>query len=541
MCWLRCLSSYQSIAAFSGRLRRVPNRIQKRRITNAGMDAFLNFERRLRNEKEKTNDKEIDSKVVPTSTDLTPPEKPSEDECCGRDCPNCVFLVYQEKLFEYENSIRKLRNPKSMVENRLQPATKCQIAYLDSNQLTAQQQQWIHENQATEFPVVKNQLIAPDHPSQDNWIRSVRHIEFALNECQKQLLTNQCALNFAIYVPNSSQQVDRLLTILKVDGNQLFQATRNASVQKFNPRSFKNTKKRVIPKPFEHVATIREALSWTFDLDSTPSTSFLNGLAAFCTDPKEIERLSQSDATQQLQDHRYGSIVEVMESLSSLSLDFASLYQIAPFNPPRYYTISSSLEFDPNNISITLGYRYRTGLARGRCCSCYLSAMKVMDNVRGAMYQSLFKYPDTNQPIIMVGAGTGIAPFRALLQRLRVEKFKKNHSRPTHLFYGCYGVIDFLYREEIEDAYATGVLSTLHVAYSQASSTPQGSYVQDKLLAQKTLVRDHLLHNKGLLYVCGSRVLGDYVRQTLETILDPQKPNILQELMHRNQVIFETW
>ena len=65
--------------------------------------------------------------------------------------------------------------------------------------------------------------------------------------------------------------------------------------------------------------------------------------------------------------------------------------------------------------------------------------------------------------------------------------------------------------------------------------------MQDKLLAQKTLVRDHLLHNKGLLYVCGSRVLGDYVRQTLETILDPQKPNILQELMHRNQVIFETW
>lgn len=62
--------------------------------------------------------------------------------------------------------------------------------------------------------------------------------------------------------------------------------------------------------------------------------------------------------------------------------------------------------------------------------------------------------------------------------------------------------------------------------------------MQDELLAQKAFIRSQLLHDKGLLYVCGSRVLGQYIRQTLETILDT---NVLDALMHRNQVIFETW
>ena len=136
-------------------------------------------------------------------------------------------------------------------------------------------------------------------------------------------------------------------------------------------------------------------------------------------------------------------------------------------------------------------------------CSNYLAGRRAGDVVHATIRETKagFRLPDdASKPIIMVGPGTGLAPFRGFLQERAARKTKGATLGPAMLFFGCrHPDQDYLYADELKGFAADGIVE-LHVAFSRADA--RKTYVQDLIAAQKDRVWS-LVENGAIIYVCG--------------------------------------
>jgi cytochrome P450/NADPH-cytochrome P450 reductase len=115
--------------------------------------------------------------------------------------------------------------------------------------------------------------------------------------------------------------------------------------------------------------------------------------------------------------------------------------------------------------------------------------------------ESGFQLPDNPEtPLIMIGPGTGVAPFRGFLQARRALKNEGKQLGEAHLYFGCRNGSDYIYREEMEQFEQEGLV-TLHLAFSRLDGQPK-TYVQH-LLQQNSQELIGLMDQGGQLYVCG--------------------------------------
>ncbi len=115
--------------------------------------------------------------------------------------------------------------------------------------------------------------------------------------------------------------------------------------------------------------------------------------------------------------------------------------------------------------------------------------------------ETRFRLPeDPEKPIIMVGPGTGVAPFRGFLQARAALKKEGKELGEAHLYFGCRNDHDFIYRDELE-AYEKDGIVTLHTAFSRKEGVPK-TYVQH-LMAKDAGALISILGRGGHLYVCG--------------------------------------
>jgi sulfite reductase (NADPH) flavoprotein alpha-component len=177
---------------------------------------------------------------------------------------------------------------------------------------------------------------------------------------------------------------------------------------------------------------------------------------------------------------------------------------------PRLYSISSSPKAHPGQVHLTVGaVRYElNGLPRKGVCSTFLAERALAHGTVGVFVHSnkAFRPPsDPAVPMIMVGPGTGIAPFRAFLE----ERAATRATGKNWLFFGDQkAASDFLYRDELKAMQASGVLTRLELAFSR--DQPEKIYVQNKMLD----AADELyawLEAGACFYVCGdaSRMAKD--------------------------------
>jgi len=169
---------------------------------------------------------------------------------------------------------------------------------------------------------------------------------------------------------------------------------------------------------------------------------------------------------------------------------------------PRLYSISSSLEAFPGEVHITVarntflsGNEKRFGLA-----SRYLSQFGPGELLQFYVHPNYcFRLPAPDKNIILIGPGTGIAPFRAFL----AERDATGATGKSWLFFGDqHFVTDFLYQSEIQNWFETGVLTKVSVAFSR--DQPEKKYVQHKMFQQGAEFFEWL-ETGASVYVCGSR------------------------------------
>ena len=184
--------------------------------------------------------------------------------------------------------------------------------------------------------------------------------------------------------------------------------------------------------------------------------------------------------------------------------------------PPRLYSIASSLSAHPEEVHLTVAVvRYEgNGKERKGVCSSYL-AERVGERVPCYLHPNKnFKLPeDPSIPIIMVGPGTGIAPFRAFVEERKVTAA----TGKNWLFFGDRSQkTDYLYENEWESYENDGILNDLDLAWSRDQE--KKVYVQHKMLEKKAQLWSWL-QDGAIFYVCGdaSRMAKD-VDQALRTI-----------------------
>lgn len=184
---------------------------------------------------------------------------------------------------------------------------------------------------------------------------------------------------------------------------------------------------------------------------------------------------------------------------------------------PRLYSISSSPKVYPDQVHLTVStVRYGESLARGGVCSTFMADRAQGADVAIFLQRSAHFRPPKNPdaPLIMVGPGTGIAPFIAFLQERQVTAAQGKNW----LFFGeQHSATDFYYREELESLQKAGVLNKLDTAFSR--DQPEKVYVQHRMLEQGAELWQWLQQGAHFC-VCGdaSRMAKD-VDATLKTII----------------------
>jgi sulfite reductase (NADPH) flavoprotein alpha-component len=264
----------------------------------------------------------------------------------------------------------------------------------------------------------------------------------------------------------------------------------------------------VVPNADKVPMPIREALSKSFVI-TAPDKKLLAAIAEKDSSAAFLKDFADPAFKTQLDEYLWGR--DVLDPL----LEFTA----AKFTPeefaaclrklqPRLYSIASSRKVVGENVHLTVAIvRYTAhGRARGGVASTYL-AERVKDTVpvfyHTAKHFRVPEDPATN--MIMVGPGTGIAPFRAMLQ----ERAASGAGGRNWLFFGEQrSTTDFFYRDEFEKYQADGVLSKFDTAFSRDQDYK--IYVQHRILEQAKELYDWF-ENGAIFYICGdaSRMAKD--------------------------------
>jgi cytochrome P450 / NADPH-cytochrome P450 reductase len=201
------------------------------------------------------------------------------------------------------------------------------------------------------------------------------------------------------------------------------------------------------------------------------------------------------------------SVFDLLEEYPACELPFHAYLEMLSLLAPRYYSISSSPSANPISCSVTVGVvegpaSSGRGVYKG-ICSNYLAGRRAGETIHATVRETKagFRLPDNAaEPIIMIGPGTGLAPFRGFLQARAALKAGGASLGPAMLFFGCrHPEQDFLYADELK-AFAADGITELYTAFSRGDGPK--TYVQDLVAAQQERVWS-LIEQGAIIFVCG--------------------------------------
>jgi cytochrome P450/NADPH-cytochrome P450 reductase len=344
--------------------------------------------------------------------------------------------------------------------------------------------------------------------------RSTRHLEIALPSG----VTYNAGDHLGIVPRNGLDQIQRVLLRFKLDASLYLTITPRTNASTYLP----------VNEPVPLLGVLANRL----ELQDVATRAQLAALAEHTQDPTQgqaLLALTGDDDASQARYHEqvfvlHKSILDLLDQFPSCALPFEVFLDLLPPLRPRYYSISSSPLVASDTCSLTVGVLEtpaRSGQGRFKgICSNYLAGLPIDATVFGFVRKPTipFRPPDNpHVPMIMVGPGTGVAPFRGFLQERAALKQRGVPVGESMLFFGCRDPLqDFLYEEEMRGFEAAGV-TRLFPVFSREPGKPK-TYVQQA-------IEDHsgdvwrLLQQEAVVFVCGeaSRMAPD-VRQTFAAV-----------------------
>jgi cytochrome P450 / NADPH-cytochrome P450 reductase len=335
--------------------------------------------------------------------------------------------------------------------------------------------------------------------------RSTRHIEIALPSG----VSYSAGDHLGIVPRNGLETIRRVLMRFKLDPSLYATIALRASADTYLP----------VNEPVPLLGILANRI----ELQEVATREQIATLAHHAKDQKErtaLEALAGDDG-------RYGqqvfaprkSVLDLLDEYPSCAPPFEVFLDMTPPLRPRYYSISSSPLMDAGGCSITVGVLEGPALSgRGEfrgVCSNYLAAQPADATVYAFVRKPTipFRPPENpHLPMIMIGPGTGVAPFRGfLLERAELKK-QGAPIAASLLFFGCRDPMqDFLYEDEMR-AFEAGGVTKLVCAFSREPGKPK-TYVQQAIAVNGDAVWE-LLQKEAPVFVCGeaSRMAPD-VRQ----------------------------
>ncbi|XP_019502379.1 PREDICTED: NADPH--cytochrome P450 reductase [Hipposideros armiger] len=318
--------------------------------------------------------------------------------------------------------------------------------------------------------------------------------------------------------------------------------------------------------PFPCPTSYRTALTYYLDITNPPRTNVLYELAQFASEPSEQEQLRKmASSSGEGKEVYLSQVVEARRHILAILQDYPSLRppidhlcELLPRLQARYYSIASSSKVHPNSVhicAVAVEYETKSGRINKGVATSWLRAKEPAgENGRRAlvpMYvrKSQFRLPfKATTPVIMVGPGTGVAPFIGFIQERAWLQQQGKEVGETLLYYGCRrSDEDYLYREELAQFHKEGALTQLNVAFSREQ--PQKVYVQHLLKRDK----EHLwklIHEGGAhIYVCGdARNMARDVQNTFYDIVaelgsmeHTQAVDYIKKLMTKGRYSLDVW
>ncbi|MGZ4160259.1 MAG: sulfite reductase subunit alpha [Neobacillus sp.] len=266
---------------------------------------------------------------------------------------------------------------------------------------------------------------------------------------------------------------------------------------------------------------LKDALITHFEI--TLLTKKIIQQAANLTENQELQKLVSVDNINELKEYINGR--DLLDLLSDFGPWKASAQEIVSLlrkMPPRLYSIASSITANPEEVHLTIGTVRYTAHGRERkgvCSVLCAERLQEGDTLPVFIQQNKhFNLPNSqDKDIIMVGPGTGIAPFRSFIQERAVNKA----TGRSWLFFGDqHSATDFLYQNELEKYQKDGALTRLDAAFSR--DTAQKVYVQHKMLENSKELFEWL-ENGAYFYVCGDKqYMAKDVHNTLISVIEKE-------------------
>ncbi|MFL1512744.1 molybdopterin-dependent oxidoreductase [Pseudomonas prosekii] len=257
---------------------------------------------------------------------------------------------------------------------------------------------------------------------------------------------------------------------------------------------------------------LRQALTEHFEI-ARPNRETLTFIAERSANP-QLKQLLSFERKEEFKDWLWGR--QLADVLQAFPIECSATELLGALKrlQPRLYSIASSAKAHPEEVHLTVA-AVRYGKRKG-VSSTFLADRVASGEVPVFVQPTRhFRAPsDGNVPMIMIGPGTGVAPFRGFLQ----ERRARGDQGRNWLFFGeQHAASDFYYREELQGMQHDGLLTQLSLAFSR--DQPQKIYVQDRIREQGAELW-RWLQDGAQLYVCGdaSQMAKDVDRVLREVV-----------------------
>lgn len=330
-------------------------------------------------------------------------------------------------------------------------------------------------------------------------------------------LTYKTAANLAIFPENSAHDVDRAAKLLGLELDQIIHFERE--IQHENPAQIK--------LPFPTPITVRDALTKFCDLTGELKKKTLTDLSKFAKNEAESAELAlfaKKDGVEKFKEmtEEQTTILDIIKKYESLEIPLDEIFFLIPRMQPRYYTIASSSLKYPDEVHIAISltedllkdYTIKKGVT-----SHYLESFFKSEDYKGKtnrifIKDSLFHIPETS-PILMIGPGTGVAPFIAYSQEREEWQAQGKTLPESTLIFGCRkSDSDYIYKSDMAKWKESGVITHLYEAFSREQENKV--YVQDILAQQKDTILKQLQEDNLHVFMCGAMNMGKNVQKLIE-------------------------